>query len=808
MTLDEKASLTAGATLWYVASIPRLGIPALKVSDGPSGVRGDSMIGRRSLSLPCGTAIGSTWNPELVSRLGDVLAAEAAAKSVNVLLGPTVCIIRTPLAGRTFESYSEDPLLTALLAVAYIQGVQRGGVACCIKHFACNDQEYERMTISAQVDERTLHEIHLVPFEAAVSEASVWALMTAYNKVNGTYCGEQPDLIGRVLRDRWGFDGLVMSDWFGTHSTAPAVQAGLDLEMPGPSAWLGPSLAAAVRAGEVEEAVVDGQVRHLLTLMDRVGILGGAAVQGASPDVVGVGRGAERETNDTWSRQVAREVATEGTVLLVNRQLLPVDPATVRTIAVIGPNAGALAMGGGSSEVTPYRRRRVADALAERFPAAEVVYEEGCRITKHLPTLDLRLLDGEAYQVEYFDNAERAGDPVITEQAYNGRMAWVGLPHSSLTEGGSHSVRVSGRFTPDVSGTWRLGLESAGAAELRIDGELVIDNSRPERGTGFYGAGSTLVETDYPFEAGTASEISIEVWPRKSGWPILGARLAAGRPEVANSFERAVAAAAAADLAVVVVGLNSEWESEGFDRHDLRLPGEQDRLVEAVIAANDRTVVVVNAGSPVDLPWAEQAGAVLMCWYPGEEGADGLADIVVGAAEPGGRLPVTFPYTVGDGATGESARAYPGTDGEVVYEEGVMVGYRHFNTLGIEPRFCFGYGLSYGDFHHGDVHTTSRGIAMEVTNVAARRGTLVLQVYLRAVEPEVVRPDRELIGFRKVVLDPEQTETVEIELDASSFRYWHVDGHAWRTDPGQYQLLIGASSQDIWATADINVGVD
>ena len=320
MTLDEKASLTAGAGMWYLPPVERLGIPALKVSDGPSGVRGDSLIGRRSLSLPCGTAVGSTWNPDLVRQLGDVLAAEARSKGVHVLLGPTVCIVRTPLAGRTFESFSEDPLLTARIAGAYVEGVQAGGVACCIKHFACNDQEHERMTISAEVDERTLREIHLVAFEHAVQEAGVWSVMTAYNKVNGIYCGEQPDLIDGVLRREWGFDGLVMSDWFGTHSTAPAALAGLDLEMPGPSAWLGPTLAAAVRAGEVDESVVDGQVRNVLRLMGRVGILGGACAGGRRRD---------RRTDDPGRRAVARRVAAEGTVLLVNDGLLPLDAASV-----------------------------------------------------------------------------------------------------------------------------------------------------------------------------------------------------------------------------------------------------------------------------------------------------------------------------------------------------------------------------------------------------------------------------------------------------------------------------------------------
>ena len=300
MTLDEKASLTAGAGMWYLPPVERLGIPALKVSDGPSGVRGDSLIGRRSLSLPCGMAVGSTWNPDLVRRLGAVLADEARSKGVHVLLGPTVCIVRTPLAGRTFESFSEDPLLTARIAVSYVEGVQAGGVACCIKHFACNDQEHERMTISAEVEERPLREIHLAAFEQAVQEAGVWSVMTAYNKVNGVYCGEQPDLIGGVLRGEWGFDGLVMSDWFGTHSTVPAALAGLDLEMPGPSAWFGPTLAAAVRDGQVDESVVDGQVRHVLRLMGRVGILG----RPTSPE--------EREEDDPGRRAVARRWRRRG----------------------------------------------------------------------------------------------------------------------------------------------------------------------------------------------------------------------------------------------------------------------------------------------------------------------------------------------------------------------------------------------------------------------------------------------------------------------------------------------------------------
>ena len=802
MTLDEKASLTAGAGMWYLPPVERLGIPALKMSDGPSGVRGESLIGRRSLSVPCGMAIGSTWNPELVRALGDVLAAEARSKGVHVLLGPTVCIVRTPLAGRTFESFSEDPFLTARIAAAYVGGVQTGGVACCIKHFACNDQEHERMTISAEVEERPLREIHLVAFEHAVREAGVWSVMTAYNKVNGVYCGEQPDLIGGVLRREWGFDGLVVSDWFGTHSTAAAAQAGLDLEMPGPSAWLGPTLAAAVRDGQVEESVVDGQVRHVLRLMGRVGLLGGAAA--AAPG--------EQEEDDPARRAVARRVAAEGTVLLVNDGLLPLDPPSAASVAVIGPNAGQLAMGGGSSEVTPHRRRRVAEALAERLPGASISSEIGCRIDRGLPPIDLRLLaaagggDDESLLIEYFDNPELAGAPVATEMAHTARVLWIGPPRPGLTVG-EYSVRLSASFTPDTSGAWQLGLESAGRAVLRLDGDIVVDNAEPIRGTSFYGAGSEPVDVTLDLVSGHSYELAVEVWPRSSSSPILGARIGASPPDTGDEFERAVRAAAEADVAVVVVGSNGQWESEGHDRPDLSLPGRQRELVEAVLDVNRRTVVVVNAGSPVEMPWAGRAGAVLMTWYPGEEGADALADMIVGLAEPSGRLPVTFPARVEDGPAGLGVEGdrYPGVEGKVVYGEGVLVGYRFFETAHLAPLFPFGFGLSYGDIAFEDVQADAAGVTVTLANRGARRGTEVVQVYVRAPESLVRRPDRELAGFAKVGVDAGGRETVRVELGATAFRYWDVDTHAWRTDPGRYEVLVGASSRDIRASAEVTL---
>jgi beta-glucosidase len=791
MTLDEKASLTAGSSLWYLPAVDRLGIPALKMSDGPSGVRGDSLIGRRSLSLPCGMTVGATWNPDLIGQLGAVLAAEAASKGVHVLLGPTVCIVRTPLAGRTFESFSEDPLLTARLAVAYIDGVQARGVACCIKHFACNDQEHERMTISAEVDERTLREIHLPAFEAAVREPGVWAVMTAYNKVNGIYCGEQPELIGRILREEWDFDGLVMSDWFGTHSTVPAALAGLDLEMPGPSAWLGPSLAGAVRSGDVPESALDEMVVHVLRLMDRVGILAGDPLAGR----------AEQEEDDPGRRSMARRVVTEGTVLLHNDGLMPLDPSAITRVAVIGPNAGQLEVGGGSSEVTPHQRRRLHDAIADRLPGAAVVHEVGCRIDRGLSTIDIGLTTAEGggtgLTIDYFDRPECSGDPVQRVTAHLGRMTWVGQVGPELPAGSS-SVRIRTTFTPDVSGPWRWGLESAGRSVLRLDGDLVVDNTNPARGKSFYGAGSTLIEQERVLEAGRPYALEVELWPRSASSPVLGVRIAADRPRLADEFERAVAAARQSDVAIVVVGSSGAWESEGFDRPDLSLPGRQRELVEAVIAANPRTVVVVNAGSPVELPWAADAGAVLMAWYPGEEGADAIADMVVGLSEPSGRLPVSFPRRIEDTP---AFPHYPGAEGKVTYGEGVFVGYRHYETVGVAPQYPFGHGLSYTSFAYGEpvLKQAAERVSLTVplANTGARTGSEVVQVYVRPVAPQVPRPDRELAAFAKVTLAAGERQSVALDLAPRAFAYWDVETHDWRTDPGRYELLIGSSSRDI-----------
>jgi beta-glucosidase len=791
MTLEEKAALTGGDDVWHLPAVERLGLGRLKVSDGPSGVRGERIGTRRSLSFPCGMAAGATWDVELLGRYGATLAEEAKAKGVHVLLGPTVCIPRTPLAGRTFESFAEDPFLSARLTVAYVLGVQAAGVGCCVKHFACNDQEHERMTISAEVDERTLREIHLPSFEAAVREAGTWSVMSAYNRLNGTYCGEHPWLLDELLRDEWGFDGVVISDWFGTHSTAPAANAGLDVEMPGPPAFLGPKLVDAVRDGTVEEAVLDEHARRIVRLASRCGLLAAKPAEGEPQDPEVAAR-----------RAVARELAVAGAVLLRNDGLLPLD-ASVRTVAVIGPNADLIeAGGGGSSQVTPHRMLSFVDELRARAGDVEVVYEQGCRLDRGVPTVDLRLIPGGLH-LESFANTGWEGEPAGEDTLWTGSFVALGDPIPGVSVS-SFSLRARATFRPDVSGTWQLGIANAGKARILLDREVVVDNTKPARGEFFYGMGSGTVSAAVDLVAGTEHELVVDMVC--DHLPVAGFRLGALRPEVADAMARAVDAAAAADDAIVVVGANGQWETEGSDRRDLRLIGDQEELLRRVLEANPRTAVVINAGAPVETAWADDAGAVLMLWYPGEEGGPALADIVTGAVEPSGRLPITFPRRLEDGAT---EGWYPGADGKVTYGEGLLVGYRHFDANAVEPAFAFGHGLSYTTFDYGaptvEVDGHRATVTLPLTNTGSRRGTEVVQLYVRDVEASVPRPEQELKAFAKVALDAGETAVVTLALDERAFAFWDVSTHHWLIEPGRFELFVGASSRDIRQRASIEL---
>ena len=667
LSLDQKVALLAGTDTWHTAGFDDPPVAPMRMSDGPAGVRGTSWTGPASASFPCGTALGATWDPGLVRDVGRALGREAHSKNAHILLAPTVNLHRTPISGRNFEFPSEDPVLAAAFAVAYVRGVQDEGVACCIKHFVANETEFERMTISSEVDERTLRELYFVPFEAAVDEGGVRAVMSAYNRLNGTYCADHHWLLTEVLRGDWGFDGVVVSDWFGNHSTVESLRAGLDVEMPGPPLHRGDKLRAALAAGEVEETELDPAVERILALVEWTKAAGAATT--------------ETTADDPDTRAVIRRAAARGSVLLKNEgSLLPLGrPAT---LALVGPYARfGRQQGGGSARVTPDHGLGPLDALRQR--GIDVRYETGGSIAKYLPTMR-----GD-FVVELSDPDGAAATVPASRLAWY----WDKEPAAGI-DATRFAARISGTFTPVSTGDWELGVRAIGAVAVRLDGETVLAIEEPETGGAFFGMGSLEHRVTVALEEGR--EYAVEVDYPESGRPLVrGLAIGASPVPAGDAIERAAAAAAAADVALVIVGTDDDWETEGEDRTGLALPGEQDALVAAVAAANERTIVVLNTGSPVTMPWLDDVAAVLQLWFPGQEVGDALADMLFGDVEPGGRLPVTFPKRIED--TPAFAH-YPGEGGKAEYAEGLHIGHRWYDREDIEPLFPFGFGLGYTTF--------------------------------------------------------------------------------------------------------------
>lgn len=806
LTLDEKASLTAGEDLWSTVAIDRVGIPKVRVTDGPNGARGASLpgsAGATSTCVPSGSALGATWDVDLIERVGAMLGDETRSKGCRVLLAPTVNIHRSPLAGRNFECYSEDPLLTGRLAAAFIRGVQSRDVATTVKHYVGNEAEFERTTISSQIDERTLREIYLLPFELAVREGGSLGLMTSYNRVNGSYCTDHRDLLADILRDEWGFEGFVLTDWFAATDTVSSARAGTDLEMPGPRRAFGERLATAVQNGDLEEKYVDAQVGRLLSVFDRIGALDDP------PDVV-------EESNDRPAdRALAREAATSAMVLLRNDGLLPLDLDSIRRVAVIGPNADRTQiMGGGSASLNVHYRVTPLDALRARLDGAAVItHERGCDIDRTVPVLagpSIVSADGTGgLDVEFHADPDFGGEVVHRGRVDSSQLLSLGAPNESVPAE-SFSAVATGTFTPTDTGTHMFTLVQAGRARLSLDDEVVIDGvaNPPGAGESFFGMGSAEVSSDVELTAGKPVAVRIEYSSTGSA-VVHGVRVGCRIPSPPDLLERAVAAAAAAEVAVVVVGTNDDWESEGHDRTSMALPGAQDELVRRVVAANPRTVVVLNTGSPVELDWADDVPALLQMWFGGQEMANALVDVLGGEADPGGRLPTTFPRRVEDNP---SYGNFPGEFGEVRYGEGLLVGYRWYDTRSVAPRYPFGHGLSYTTFQIGAIDAPASvtigdtlRVTVPVTNTGSRRGSEVVQCYVAPVEPLASRPRMELKGFAKASIEPGETVELAIDLADRSFAYWNPSASEWQVDAGRYELHVGRSSADISQVATVDL---
>lgn len=805
MTLEEQVSLLSGADFWTTVPVERLGVPKIKVTDGPNGARGGGSLvgGVKSACFPVAIALGSTWNPELIERVGKALGEQAKSKGASVLLAPTVNIHRSGLNGRNFECYSEDPTLTAALAVAYINGVQGQGVAAAIKHFVANESEIERQTMSSDVDERTLREIYLPPFEDAVKKAGVHAVMSSYNRLNGTYTSEHPWLLTKVLREEWGFDGIVMSDWFGSHSTVETINAGLDLEMPGPWRDRGEKLVAAVREGKVKAETVRASVRRILKLLERVGAFEKA------PDL------SEHALDLPRDRALIRQLGAEGAVLLKNDGVLPLAKSSVDQIAVIGPNAAsARVMGGGSARISAHYTVSPLEGIRAALSNANSIRHAVGSANNRL----VDLFSGEM-TVEYFKGRGCQGEPLHVEAVEVGEFFWFDLPAEGL-DIADFSARMTGTFVPEESGEHVFGMTNAGLARLFVDGELIVDGYEGwTKGENFFGTANDEQRRSKQLEAGRRYRIVVEYEAPKAsldGINICALRFGVERPLGDAGIEEAVETARKSDTVLLLVGRDGEWDTEGLDLPDMRLPGRQEELIEKVAEANANVIVVLQTGGPVEMPWLDKVRAVLQIWYPGQELGNSLADILFGDVEPSGRLPQTFPKTLTDNSaiTGD-ATIYPGQNGHVRYAEGIFVGYRHHDTREIEPLFPFGFGLGYTRFAWAapQLTQTEMGpdgltVSVGVTNIGDRAGSDVVQLYVRAVEPRVERPLKELRAFSKLRLEPGATGVAELKIGLRDLAYFDVASGRFRADAGEYELIVAASATDIRASATIRLPAD
>ena len=797
LSLDEKVRLMTRVELPIPWEVPRIGLKRIRLSDGPAGVRPQSPDDYPSLT-PCETALAASWDPGLLRRIGELVGDEAKRRGVHGLHAPNVNLPRSPLGGRDFEQYSEDPLLSGTLAVAWLSGLQSRGVASVVKHLAANDSETERQLMNSVVNERVLREVYLLPFEMAV-EAGAWGTMSAYNRVNGTFCGEHPYLLRQVLKDEWGFDGFVISDAGGTRSTAPAALAGLDMELPGPGRpqRFGEPLAEAVHAGEVAEDVVDEAVLRILRLAQRVGILGSDSAREVQP--VGDPRG------------LLREAAAAGFVLLHNHgDLLPLKLVAGKALAVIGPNATEPAYQGGAFSQLPLpdSTETPLGAIRERFSNVNLVHERGAPAARKVPLLrevpTVAAHDGASrgLTVEYFWESTPADQPLVREVRTSGSMIWFRMPGIG-TPTAPGRVMVSGILTPEVSGVHTFVAGSSAGFDVRLDGQLVASQPHPPTVDDMgYLMRPSLVTVEQHLEAGVPVRLDAEVrfGPSKAHSFHIGCR----PPTPTDLLERAVAAAQQADTVVLVVGETQDSALESADRSTTRLPDNQIELIEQVCASNPRTVVVVNAAHAVDMPWAKRAAAVMCTWFPGQEFGPALAAVLSGDLEPGGRLPVTFAR---DEADYEVFDLTP-VNHDLAYESEPTIGYRHFLKDGITPRFGFGHGLGYASFAIEDLQverTSASGARVSVTvrNTSERAGKEVVQVYIDA-------PNRigcgapELKAFAPVWLAAGESRRIVIEVDQRAFRHWQ-DGAGWTIAPGTYLMYVGRSSQDLSLNANFTV---
>ncbi len=796
LTLEQKVRLLTGADSWALHGESAVGLRALITSDGPAGVRGTRFDpANPSTSLPCPVAIAATWDVDLVEEVATALGHEARSKGVDVLLAPTMNIIRTPLSGRGFECFSEDPLLTSRIAVAYVRGVQRAGVGATAKHYVANDSETERRSYVARITEGVLRELYLPPFEACVGEAGVFLVMAAYNAVNGPTMTANAILLHDVLKSDWGFTGVVISDWSATTTTVPSALAGLDLVMPGPDGPWGDKLVAAVRNGAVPEAEIDDKVSRIFSLARRLGGFNGS-LAAPTPELVDPG--------------LLARVTSRSFVLLSNpRGVLPLKKANLRSVALIGPNAiEPQTQGGGSVRVLPSVRVNLAQSLRRALgDATTVSVHQGCLISATVPSpLDGRLRDPVSGKPGARLEIRNPAGEVVYDAPIPTSVAtwWDGLPEAVHQAGSEVVMRTV--FRPETDGPHVLGAAGAGRMRVTVNGTVLAEATSLFPGEVVEALGRPPeLRVPISLEAGRELEVRVDYRPEKR-FVTLRLGIAPQRDDE-ELIEEAVRAADESDVAVVVIGSAEGTESEGYDKDTMVLLGRQDELVRRVAAANPNTVVVVNSGMPVLMPWADHVAAAIQAWFPGQAFGEALAETLVGIAEPAGRLPVTVPRKEADSPV---LRARPEA-GDLVYREGLLVGYRGYDRNGAEPHFAFGHGLGYTDWTYESLTLGAGSITagedltcvVTVRNSGKRAGREVVQVYVEAPDDDPRRPVRILAGFGSVEAAAGATAETRLTLPGRSFARFDEATRTWAWRPGPYTLRAGRSSRDLRLSSEV-----
>ncbi len=800
MTLPEKVRLLSGKNNWSTAEIERLNIPSIVVTDGPHGVRtGGEGSGRtvsNATAYPTGVSMGSSWNRELIERVGAALGEETRHLGCHILLGPCVNIVRSPLGGRNFETYSEDPYLAGEIGAAYVRGLQSRGIGASVKHFAANNQEFERFRGNSVVDERTLREIYLPAFERIVKETHPWTVMCSYNRINGAYASENKILLRKILKEEWGFDGVVVSDWNAVHDIHAPVRAGLDLEMPGPARYFGEELVAAVENWQLDEKYIDEAVRRMLKLLFRAGVIGESDYPEGSGDT-------------PEHRSLARELASESIVLLKNdNQKLPLNQESIEKLAVIGLNAEQIISGGGSSRVDGHYWVTPLQGLQEKIgDSVTLMYEQGYDNRIYpivVPDECLFQMDGESDGLitKLYNAPVPSGEPEMTRIDLRIQHWWSGGgPEAGVIDPEDYSVRWEGVFVPPTFGKVRLFLSNTGTARLWLDGELILENDVGPVTSSIMDWEDIENEAVVSLEKDQKYDLRIEFESGKNNkHAFINFSYLPPESEQENLLERAVRLAEGCDAAVVVVGLADNYESEGHDRPNMDLPGEQDALVRAVAEVNQNTVVVVNAGAPVAMPWADDVQAILLMYYPGQEGGHALADILLGDAAPSGKLSVSYPRRLKDNP---AYLHYPGWK-DVRYGESIFVGYRYYDTKDVAPLFPFGHGLSYTTFNYSELALPSEvkqgeniTVSVLVENTGDIFGQEVIQLYIRDVDSTLIRPEKELKAFEKIGLKPGESQIITLNLTPRALSYYDPYQKAWIAEPGTFEVLVGSSSRDI-----------